>query len=82
MQKVLTDPPKKYSIMRKLKEMPGTYRDNCYSLCLHIGISVRTLDNWMKYTIDSKSSIPLETAYKIANFFKCTPDELMNRYDA
>ncbi|MFD1632013.1 helix-turn-helix domain-containing protein [Pseudopedobacter beijingensis] len=67
--------------MQKLKQMPGVYRDNYYLLCVHVDISVRTLDNWMKYTIECKSSIPIDKAYKIAEFFNCTPDELINRYD-
>jgi hypothetical protein len=69
----------KYNIGRRLKELPGVYRENCYLFCVYVGVSTRTLENWVKLPVDTKTCIPSDTLFLVADFFKINPIHLLNK---
>lgn len=69
----------KYNIKKKLHDLPGKPRSNKYLLAARIDISERTFDSWLNTLKTDRFSIPSDALYIIADFFKCTPDQLLNR---
>jgi hypothetical protein len=68
----------KYPIKSKLLQMDGTYNENFLRMCLHVNISPTTGRRWEGIRSDERFSIPVEQFFKLADFFNCTPKELMN----
>jgi hypothetical protein len=69
----------KYCIKELLKKAPGKYGTNYYLLVSKLDVNHRTLDRWMALPKDSKSSIPSDELYTIADFLQVKPDQLLNR---
>ena len=68
----------KYNIRRLLYTRPGKFNANKYALCIETGLSERTLDRYMKVPQDSFFSIDSDLLYKMADFFKINPTDLLN----
>lgn len=71
----------KYTIKKRINNMDGHPRSNAYKICIAIGVSIQTLNNWMNVLKDAKFSIPTDEFYKIAEQLKCNPDELFTSND-
>lgn len=69
----------KYKIRKFLLSLPGQNNSNKYALCIFLGISEKTLDRWATTEKQSEFSITSDLLYKMAEFFKCTPNELINQ---
>ena len=77
-------PPQKVSCKYRLaelikKQQTGMFRDNCYLICIHLGISTKTLENWMKIKKDERSSIPSDSLFGLAEYFSVNPSDLLNK---
>lgn len=68
----------KYTIRKQLLKLPGSFQHNRYRLCIAIEICDKTLLRWIAVEKGEKFSIPTDKFYMIADFFQCTPIELMN----
>lgn len=68
----------KYTIEEKLKAMQGKYTDNQYKLCIAVGITVKTLENWLKHEKGSSNSIKSDYLFLLCDFFNCQPHDLLN----
>ncbi|WP_157960767.1 hypothetical protein [Nubsella zeaxanthinifaciens] len=68
----------KYPIKLKLLQMDGTYNENFLKMCLHVKISPTTGRRWEGIRSGERFSIPVDQFYLLAEFFKCTPNELLN----
>ena len=68
----------KYNIKRMLRLMPGKITQNKYLLCIELGITETTLDNWMNTEKGANFSIPSDPFLKLCEIFECTPTNLIN----
>lgn len=68
----------KYAIRRFLYSLPGEIMQNRYKVCIEVGITEKTLDNWMNCEKQAKFSIPSDALFKLADIFKCEIKELIN----
>lgn len=59
--------------------MPGKYRQNLYLLAIKTDRSIRTVERWISIPADSKADIFNDDMYKIADFFNCNPQDLINK---
>ena len=78
MQTACQNSETKYTIRVKLVTLPGSITENTMRMCLHVGITLTTARRWIVAKKQDRFSIPVDQFYKLAEFFKCQPNDLIN----
>ena len=68
----------KFNIRKRLYQMPGPYQDNLFRLCSAVGANYYTVCLWARLKKEEKYNVHPDNLYKIADFFKCNPSDLIN----
>jgi hypothetical protein len=79
MQTISQTEPEKYNIKKRLQKLDGTYNQNKYRLCAHLNKTVKTVEKWLSVKASDTYSITVDDLYSLADFFACSPTELINR---
>jgi hypothetical protein len=68
----------KYTIRKRINDMPGNYRGNLYKLCLALDVTLVSAYRWIKVKKGEPITISEKNIYKLAEFFNCKPSDLIN----